>query len=75
MNYENLTRRLINTTVDTCLVDVMDAFLPEFMTFGYSLDRLLNEVGGPAYEELFNEMVKIYTPIVKTELEKDDANE
>lgn len=69
MNYEKLTKKLIESCVDYQDPTPMDALLPEYILFGDALSRLSNESGGPAYEKMLVEMIATFSLILKKELE------
>lgn len=72
MNYEKLTRRLIQSCVERQNTAAMDAVLPSYACFNVAIVELYDEHGGPAYEELLDEMSKNFAVMVESELNKGE---
>lgn len=75
MNYERLTRKLLESCAIHESSIPMDSLIPSYLFSAEALDQLMQQYGTPAYYELLDVMTDMYAPIIKRQLEKGDEEE
>lgn len=75
MNYERLTRLLLESSTVHESTIPMDSVIPSYLFSAEALDQLVGEYGSPAYDDLLNTLVDMYTPIIQRQLEKSAHDE
>lgn len=75
MNYEKLTRKLLESCAVHESTIPMDSLLPSYLFSAEALDHLMREYGTPAYYQLLDTLTEMYSPIIKRQLEKGDDDE